>query len=71
MGLDLSNKVCVGVGANRQEGQGLQCQLSCQLIHEGTCVAFPQESSRYDFEMAPSKYSSYRGSGGAFINLSK
>lgn len=51
MGVDLVNKVCVVVGAQRHQGQGLQCQLSCPLIHEGACVAFPQESGRYDFEM--------------------
>lgn len=51
IGWDLVDKVCVGVRAHRHQGQGLQCQLSHQLIHEGTCVSLPQESSPYDFEM--------------------
>lgn len=62
MGLDLANKVCVGVGAHGQQGQGLQCELPRQLILEGACVAFPQESSHYDLETTPKKYSPCRES---------
>lgn len=57
MKLNLDGSVVWVVGAHRQQqqGQGPWCQLSCQLIHEGSSLAFPQETSRYGFEMTPWK----------------